>query len=84
MQHRPADRPRRAVVLTPRAARRAGVDLHLALKSGNFGADDFFTKAFDAGMTESQAREEICRDRAQPVRARLRARHGRQHQRATD
>ena len=22
------------------------VDLHLALKSGNFGADDFFTKAF--------------------------------------
>lgn len=23
-----------------------GVDVHLALKSGNFGADDFFTKAF--------------------------------------
>jgi uncharacterized protein YgbK (DUF1537 family) len=22
------------------------VDLHLALKSGNFGADDFFSKAF--------------------------------------
>jgi uncharacterized protein YgbK (DUF1537 family) len=29
---------------TPGAARHAG--LHLALKSGNFGADDFFTRAF--------------------------------------
>ncbi|MCZ2495842.1 hypothetical protein GN316_03640 [Xylophilus sp. Kf1] len=25
-----------------------GADLHLALKSGNFGADDFFTRAFQA------------------------------------
>jgi len=25
-----------------------GVTLHVALKSGNFGADDFFTRAFDA------------------------------------
>jgi 3-dehydrotetronate 4-kinase len=24
----------------------AGVPIHLALKSGNFGGDDFFTKAF--------------------------------------
>jgi uncharacterized protein YgbK (DUF1537 family) len=23
-----------------------GVGLHIALKSGNFGTDDFFTKAF--------------------------------------
>jgi uncharacterized protein YgbK (DUF1537 family) len=23
-----------------------GVDMHLALKSGNFGAEDFFAKAF--------------------------------------
>ena len=41
---RPADRPRRAVV--PRAHRQRRAGLHLALKSGNFGADDFFTKAF--------------------------------------
>jgi hypothetical protein len=42
--------------------------LHITLKSGNFGTDDFFTKAFIAGMTstpafmdEAQARDEICR-----------------------
>jgi len=30
-----------------RAGACADVPLHLALKSGNFGAPDFFTKAFD-------------------------------------
>jgi hypothetical protein len=35
--------------------------VHLALKSGNFGSADFFTKAFGARMNETQAREEICR-----------------------
>ncbi|VTU40036.1 3-oxo-tetronate kinase [Variovorax sp. PBL-E5] len=29
-----------------RAEAASGVDLHVALKSGNFGADDFFSKAF--------------------------------------
>jgi uncharacterized protein YgbK (DUF1537 family) len=33
--------------------------LHIALKSGNFGTDDFFTKAF--GMNLNAARAEICR-----------------------
>lgn len=28
-----------------------GQGLHLALKSGNFGTDDFFTKAFSTGLT---------------------------------
>ena len=41
---RRADRSRRAVV--PCAAEAAGAGLHIALKSGNFGTDDFFCKAF--------------------------------------
>jgi hypothetical protein len=39
-----------------------GSGLHLTLKSGNFGTDDFFSKAFTAApMNEAQARDEICR-----------------------
>ena len=30
------------------AKQSSGADLHLALKSGNFGADDFFSKAFES------------------------------------
>jgi uncharacterized protein YgbK (DUF1537 family) len=39
-------------------ARAAGGTLHLALKSGNFGARDFFTRAFErlAGVAREQAR----------------------------
>jgi hypothetical protein len=42
--HRPADRPRRALDAWRHAA---PGQLHLALKSGNFGSTDFFTKAFE-------------------------------------
>ena len=42
----------------------------------------FFHQGFrGVGMNESQAREEICRIGQKPVRARLRSRHRRQHQR---
>lgn len=34
-----------------RAQAAGGAGLHLALKSGNFGADDFFTKAFGTALT---------------------------------
>ena len=42
----------------------AGEALHLALKSGNFGSTDFFTKAFamlEQRHDERRLREEICR-----------------------
>ena len=58
--------------------------LHLALKSGNFGSADFFSKAFEQGsrgMSDCAARRDLPR-RCVAVRARLRARERRQHQRA--
>ena len=64
-----------------RVARRG---LHLALKSGNFGGVDFFDHGLRAvgSMNEAALRDEICRVGAVAARARLRARHHRQHQRA--
>jgi hypothetical protein len=36
--------------------------MHLTLKSGNFGTDDFsFQSLYAAPMNEAQARDEICR-----------------------
>ena len=90
--HRRDDRPRRAV-----DAGRGDRPLLLALKSGNFGSADFFDKALPAeppGRPATRTRCARCarcmrrlapRDlprRPLAVRARLRARHGRQHQRA--
>jgi hypothetical protein len=79
-----ADRPRRALDRT-----RPGADrpLLLALKSGNFGSDRLLHQGAGApschdrhAMTETRARDLPRRPLA--VRARLRARHRRQHQRA--
>ena len=84
LRDRRADRPRRAVV--PRAApARARRRLHLALKSGNFGDVDFFTQGVrrrSAGMNDRRAARRDLPRRPLAVRARLRARQRRQHQRA--
>ena len=81
--HRRADRSRRAVVPRRAGARRAD-GLHLALKSGNFGGVDFFAAPSRVLRMNESAR---CATRsaasaARLHRARLRARHDRQHQRA--
>ena len=47
LRDRRADRPRRAVDGRALAVRAGDGWLHLALKSGNFGTHDFFSKAFE-------------------------------------
>jgi uncharacterized protein YgbK (DUF1537 family) len=45
-ENRPADRPGRALVPCALSDARRPEGLHITLKSGNFGTDDFFTQAF--------------------------------------
>ena len=78
-----ADRPRRAVV--PRACRERPAATACTSRSSpaTSARDDFFTKAFTVlGMTREPGPRRDLPRRREPVRARLRARHGRQHQRA--
>ena len=61
---RPGDRPRRAVDARARSAR----DLALALKSGNFGAPDFFLKAWETSWHERETASCASRS-ARPARS---------------
>jgi hypothetical protein len=44
-----------------------GVGLHIALKSGNFGTDDFFSKAFIHRMTVSPHAHHFAASGDEPV-----------------